>query len=177
VSGLRTSTRATLGHVGVGDLVKSTLVGWPVGPAQTHLKVPLGTVNTLILITSSVTMVLSWAALKMGNFSKGRVWLAITCLLAIAFLVVKLVFEYTPKIHHGLVPSLHNYYAVYFTMTGLHGLHVLGGVVVIGWFLGPGAKLWHTNPEYYTNRIECTGLYWHFVDLVWIFLFPLLYLL
>jgi heme/copper-type cytochrome/quinol oxidase subunit 3 len=168
---------ATLGEIHIGDLVRSTLVGWPVGAAQTHLSVGIGTLNTLILITSSVTMVLSWAALKMGNFAKGRLWLLLTGILALAFLVIKLVFEYGPKISHGLTPELHNYYATYFTMTGLHGLHVLGGVVVIGYFVGPGAKLWKTNPEYYTNRIECTGLYWHFVDLVWIFLFPLLYLL
>ncbi len=168
---------ATLGPVHMGDLVPSSLIGWPVGPAQTHLSVPIGTLNTLILITSSVTMVLSWASLKMGNFAKGRMWLLLTGILALAFLVIKLVFEYAPKISHGLTPELHNYYATYFTMTGLHGLHVLGGVIVIGYFLGPGARLWKTNPEYYTNRIECTGLYWHFVDLVWIFLFPLLYLL
>jgi heme/copper-type cytochrome/quinol oxidase subunit 3 len=56
-------------------------------------------------------------------------------------------------------------------------LHIIGGVIVIGYFLLFGHKLWYKNPEYYTNRIECTGLYWHFVDLVWIFLFPTLYLL
>ena len=67
--------------------------------------------------------------------------------------------------------------AVYFTMTGLHGLHVLGGMVVIAYLLGPGAKMWNTEPERFTNRAETFGLYWHFVDLVWIFLFPALYLL
>ena len=62
-------------------------------------------------------------------------------------------------------------------MTGLHGLHVIGGIPIMLYFIGPGAKLFETNPQYYTNRIECTGLYWHFVDLVWIFLFPVMYLL
>ncbi len=57
-------------------------------------------------------------------------------------------------------------------MTGLHGLHIIGGMVVMAYFIGPGAKMWKTNPEQFTNRIENTGLYWHFVDLVWIFLFP-----
>ena len=66
---------------------------------------------------------------------------------------------------------------IYFTLTGLHGLHVLGGMVVFGYLLGPGVKMWKTAPEQYINRIECVGLYWHFVDLVWIFLFPSLYLL
>ena len=62
-------------------------------------------------------------------------------------------------------------------MTGLHGLHILGGVIVFLYFLGPGAKMWAVEPERYTNRIEVVGLYWHFVDLVWIFLFPVLYLM
>ena len=69
------------------------------------------------------------------------------------------------------------YLAIYFTLTGLHALHIVGGVIVNGYFLGPGSKLWHTNREQFINRIEAAGLYWHFVDLVWIFLFPVLYLL
>ena len=69
------------------------------------------------------------------------------------------------------------FYAIYFALTGLHGLHVIGGIVVIGYLVGPGAKLWQSDAEYFTNRVECTGLYWHFVDLVWIFLFPVFYLL
>jgi hypothetical protein len=66
---------------------------------------------------------------------------------------------------------------IYFTLTGLHGIHILGGMAVMAYFLGPGAKMYKTKPEQFTNRIEYTGLYWHFVDLVWIFLFPVLYLL
>jgi cytochrome c oxidase subunit 3 len=155
------------------------------GPAQwlhhghplNQLSVPIGTVNTLVLIISSVTMVMAWANLKMGKFAAGRGYLAATVGLALLFLVIKLLFEYIPKIQHGLTPASHNFYALYFTLTGLHALHIVGGIIVIGWFLLPGASLWHKNPDYYTNRIECTGLYWHFVDLVWIFLFPVLYLL
>ena len=62
-------------------------------------------------------------------------------------------------------------------MTGLHALHVLGGMVVNAYLLGPGARMWQTQPERFTNRVEVAGLYWHFVDVVWIFLFPVLYLL
>ena len=69
------------------------------------------------------------------------------------------------------------YMAIYFTLTGLHALHVIGGALVIGFIWGPGAKMWKTDPERYTNRVEVSGLFWHFVDLVWIFLFPVLYLL
>ena len=74
-------------------------------------------------------------------------------------------------------PWFNTYMAIYFTLTGLHALHVLGGAAVIGYLLLPGAKMWQTDPERFTNRVEVSGLFWHFVDLVWIFLFPVLYLL
>jgi cytochrome c oxidase subunit 3 len=74
-------------------------------------------------------------------------------------------------------PWHNTYMAIYFTLTGLHALHVLGGALVIAYLLGPGSKMWFTDPERFTNRIEVSGLFWHFVDLVWIFLFPILYLL
>lgn len=69
------------------------------------------------------------------------------------------------------------FFAIYFTLTALHGLHVLGGTLVNAYFLGPGVKMFATEPEHFTNRIEVAGLFWHFVDLVWIFLFPVFYLL
>ena len=77
----------------------------------------------------------------------------------------------------AFVPAHSTYFAVYFTLTALHALHVFGGALVIGYLWGPGGKLWQTDPERFTNRIEISGLFWHFVDLVWIFLFPVLYLL
>jgi cytochrome c oxidase subunit III len=73
-------------------------------------------------------------------------------------------------------PWHNDYMALDFTMTGLHMLHVIAGCIVIGYLWGPGRKLWFIDPEHYTNRIEVSGLFWHFVDLVWIFLFPVLYL-
>ncbi len=74
-------------------------------------------------------------------------------------------------------PWHNTYMAIYFTLTGLHALHVIGGALVMSFFWGPGSKMWRTEPERFTNRIEVSGLFWHFVDLVWIFLFPVLYLL
>jgi cytochrome c oxidase subunit 3 len=74
-------------------------------------------------------------------------------------------------------PWHNTYLALYFTLTGLHALHILGGSIVIGYLWGPGRKLWKTDPEHFTNRVEVSGLFWHFVDLVWIFLFPVLYLM
>lgn len=73
-------------------------------------------------------------------------------------------------------PHLNTFLATYFTLTGLHGIHVIGGVLVFGYLLGPGSRMWHTNPAQFTNRVEVAGLFWHFVDLIWIFLFPALYL-
>lgn len=74
-------------------------------------------------------------------------------------------------------PWHNTYLAIYYTLTGLHALHILGGVLMIGYFWGPGSKMWFTDHDRFTNRIEVSGLFWHFVDLVWIFLFPVLYLI
>jgi cytochrome c oxidase subunit 3 len=76
----------------------------------------------------------------------------------------------------SLLPAYGTYYAMYFTVTGLHALHIIGGLIVMLYFLGPGASLYRRNPEQLSNRIEVTGIFWHFVDLVWITVFPILYL-
>ena len=103
--------------------------------------------------------------------------MGLTLLFGAIFLVVKY-FEYTGKFHHGIYPSSSTFMGIYFTLTGLHVLHIIGGMVVMGYMWLPiGSKIWGESPELYTNRIETAGLYWHFVDLVWIFLFPILYLL
>lgn len=261
---------------------------WPQG----ILNVPVGTVNTAILIVSSMTVVLAWAALKMRQFSKYKLYMGITIICGAIFLIVKLTYEYPQKFEHfgifikekslskyeaylgndyleerGLesrtqisghlhgvdavkdgqhehieihhpgelkklrkegyvieayqmkldpvnaaptdpynekphfwpkkttdkkatvkaedvrfasawVPAHSSYFAIYFTITGLHGLHVLGGLVVFAYFWLPvGANLYKTNPEHLANRVEVAGLFWHFVDLIWIFAFPVFYLL
>lgn len=240
---------------------------WPHG----LLNVPVGTMNTAILIASSVTVVLAWASLKMRRFWAYWWYMTITILCGVIFLTVKLAYEWPQKFDHfgarikdealekyesylgnrhleekGLAPRveisghLHNkkalndpnikefevaldpvnadptnpandrphffyqpstekiakidkedvefaspflpkhsaYFASYFTITGLHGLHVLGGVLVFIYFWLPiGSKLYKRNPEHLANRVEVVGLFWHFVDLVWIFVFPLFYLL
>ena len=143
---------------------------------QSALNVPLATLNTAVLITSSVTMVMSWVSLKLNDIKKYKMYMGLTLLCSFGFLVIKYI-EYTSKFDHGLFPSTNNFLAVYFTLTGLHGLHVIGGILVNGYFYGPGIKMWDNEPERFANRIEVAGLYWHFVDLVWIFLFPALYLL
>jgi cytochrome c oxidase subunit III len=145
---------------------------WPHG----ELNVWLGMANTFILIASSVTMVMAWASLKLNNWRRHRLFLILTLVLAAVFLVNKY-FEYSSHFARGEGPWHSTFLAIYYTLTGLHGLHILGGMIVMSYFIGPGAKMWKTSPEQFANRIEYTGLYWHFVDLVWIFLFPVLYLL
>ena len=240
---------------------------WPHG----LLNVPVGTMNTAILIASSVTVVLAWAALKMRDLTRYKIYMTLTILCGVIFLVVKLSYEWPQKFDHfgafikedalgkyeqylgnkhllerGLPPRneitghLHNrqalsdpnikdyeialdpvnadptnpsmdrphfwpipatdkiatiekedvqyanmflpkhsaYFASYFTITGLHGAHVLGGVLVFCYMMLPASfRLYRHNPEHLANRVEVAGLFWHFVDLVWIFVFPLFYLL
>jgi len=224
---------------------------WPHG----LLNIPIGTFNTAVLITSSVTVVFAWAALKMNNFARFRTCMVITIVCALGFLSIKS-YEYNEKFTHyelrlkdgkaftghlevngkhpgfwdfssiynlarlneekvekvkfvadpprpklgekhegnhehvsmevatsdivhldAFIPRNHTFFAIYFLITALHGLHVLGGAIVLAYFAFPGSKMWKTDPERFTNRIEVGGLFWHFVDLVWIFLFPILYLL
>ena len=155
-------------------LLRSSAAEWPVGAEL--LNIPLATVNTFVLIASSVTVIMSWASLRLNDFGKYKLYMGLTFLCGLIFMVIK-AFEYGSKFSHHIYPAKDNFYAIYFTLTGLHGLHVVAGMIVFAYLLLPGAKMWKTEPERYTNRVETTGLYWHFVDLVWIFLFPSLYLL
>jgi cytochrome c oxidase subunit III len=140
------------------------------------LSVPLAALNTLILIASSVTMVMAWASLKGGSLARYRLYMGMTILGGALFLVVKS-FEYGEKFSHHLYPSTNIFLALYFTLTGLHAIHVIAGMIVNAYLWGPGTRMWDHHREQFTNRIEVAGLYWHFVDVVWIFLFPVLYLL
>jgi heme/copper-type cytochrome/quinol oxidase subunit 3 len=119
---------------------------------------------------------MAWAAARLHDLKKFRLFMGITFLCGLAFLGIKYI-EYSDKFHHGHLPSKSTFLAIYFTLTGLHGLHVIGGMIVNGYLWGPGVKLFHRDPARFANRVEVAGLYWHFVDLVWIFLFPVLYLL
>ena len=147
---------------------------WPEGASI--LNVPLATLNTIVLITSSITMVLAWASLVRKEFNKYRLYNYGTMACGLIFLIVKY-FEYSAKFHHGLFPSESTFLAIYFTLTGLHGVHVLAGMLTLAYLHWIGSKMWKTDPERFTGRVECSGLFWHLVDLVWIFLFPTLYLM
>lgn len=153
-------------------LLRTGSVEWP----RHVLPVGMATLNTALLITSSMTMVMAWASLRMHNWGRHRLFLAATVVLGLAFLGIKGL-EYREHIGAGELPSHDTFFAIYWTLTGIHALHIVGGLVVMLYFLGPGARLWSVRPEQFTNRVESIGLYWHFVDFIWIFLFPLLYLL
>jgi heme/copper-type cytochrome/quinol oxidase subunit 3 len=137
-----------------------------------HLSVAIATFNTLVLLTSSLTMVLAFAAVDRGDNRATQTWLLCTVLGGVLFLCIKAV-EWSLELNAGRVPGASGFWSFYFAMTGLHGLHVLGGVVVNA-VLWVAARRQRIQPI--AHRIEYAGLYWHFVDVVWIFLFPLLYL-
>ena len=120
-------------------------------------------------------MVMAWASLKLNDFKKFKIYLGLTILLAVTFLGVKAV-EYTNEFRENLFPHTNTFLSIYFTLTGLHALHILGGVAVNLYNWGPGSRMWSKEPQRFINRIEVAGIYWHFVDFVWIFLFPILYL-
>lgn len=153
-------------------LLRAGATAWP----TQRLGITLGAINTAVLIASSMTMVLAWASLKLDDWRAHRRYMLATIALGILFLAIK-GFEYREHLLAGERPSHDTFFALYYTLTGLHAVHMVGGLVVLGYFLGPGAGLWRANRAQYTNRIEATGLYWHFVDLMWTFLFPVLYLL
>jgi cytochrome c oxidase subunit III len=155
-------------------LLRSGATHWPRG--SSILSVPMAATNTLVLISSSVTMVMSWASLVRKDLGKFRLYMGFTVVLGLVFMGIKST-EYMHKFEHGLFPRTNTFLAIYFTLTGLHALHVLSGMVVNAYLWGPGSAMWKTEPQRFINRVEAAGLFWHFVDLVWIFLFPVLYLL
>lgn len=141
-----------------------------------HLKLDrvFGGVNTVVLITSSLTMALAVAAARKGKKGELQLFLLLTILLAGGFLGVKYL-EWSAEFAHGLYPGSNIFFSLYFMLTGLHGLHVLGGMGVLIAFLVMARQGRFTRGRH--NPVEIGGLYWHFVDLVWIYLFPLLYLI
>ncbi len=162
----------------------------------------LGALNTLVLLISSFTMAQAVTETMKGNNKKALKLVYVTTACALIFMVVKY-FEYTAKIHHGLFPgfdlwnpdmayigshiresvsisnidpaNLRLFYVLYFAMTGLHGLHIIIGVGLMIWLM-KRLKNDEFSPKYYT-AVEGVGLYWHIVDIIWIFLFPLMYLI
>jgi cytochrome c oxidase subunit 3 len=148
----------------------------PVGFSHeaSHLHWEYAFANTLILIFSSLTMALCIHWARVGESAKTKLFLIITILCGFAFMCIKTV-EYSDKFHHGIYPSTHVFFACYFVLTGIHGLHVVGGLIPLIYALVAVTVVRDVRQK--AGFLELLGLYWHFVDLVWIFLFPLFYLL
>ncbi|GIL16838.1 MAG: cytochrome c oxidase subunit III [Oligoflexia bacterium] len=139
------------------------------GEYASHTSTPMGALNTLVLLTSSLTVALAHKAATEKNIAATKKYLWFTILGGVIFLIVKSV-EYTTEISHGYTITANNFWSFYYAMTGLHAIHVIAGMVAM--FLVMQIDV---NKGRNLHRVEMAGLYWHFVDIVWIFLFPLLY--
>lgn len=157
--------------------------------AHQFLDVTMGTINTVVLLFSSLTVALSIRSAQVGKIGQVKMYLVLTIMCACAFMVIKYM-EYSHKFHIGLLPGQHffaegasipnpdqvqQFFGIYFTMTALHGLHVVIGIGILVWMLIRTQK-GEFGPHFYAP-LEIAGLYWHIVDVIWIFLFPLLYLI
>ena len=158
-------------------------------PAEFHLaagelNLAFGTFNTVLLLTSSLTMACSITAIRLGNARLSTLLLLATILFGLVFLFDKYL-EWGSKIHHGIFPGSPAllerpagevlFFGLYYVMTGLHGVHVLAGVALLSYVLYLVVKGRVDGNRY--AWLENSGLYWHLVDIIWIFLFPLLYLI
>jgi heme/copper-type cytochrome/quinol oxidase subunit 3 len=134
-----------------------------------HTNTLAGGVNTFVLLTSSLFAVLAHNHAERGNGKKAAFWLWMTIAGAVGFLVIKS-FEWTNEILHGYTLPSSTFWSFYYTAAGIHALHVIAGAICMAFVAATAAQ----NKE--LQRVELVGIYWHFVDIVWIFLFPLLYI-
>ena len=148
---------------------------WPRGAER--LDLPLATINSVVLIASSITVMRAFEFAAAGAIGRSRRWLALTFALGAVFVGVKL-WEWNDKLSHGVDPATDLFSGLYFTLTGVHLAHLLGGMLVVAFFALIGGRASRTaqDAERYALRVEIAGIYWHFVDLVWLVLFAVLYL-
>jgi nitric oxide reductase NorE protein len=141
--------------------------------SQKALDPRIGLLGTLLLIASSYGLAEAVRAVRSGKLARARLTLDLAFLLGLGFVANKLV-EYSAKLAHGLTPVTNGFFSFYFILTGLHLLHVIGGLIFLGHCrLRLNAE--HATPNY-RKKIENTGIFWHFVDMLWLFIFPMLYL-
>ena len=160
-----------------GSLISTLLVyrGRSVtGPAEEILNIPITSLSTFVLLMSSVAMVLALAGIQQGNLKKMRLWLSATALLGTIFVGFQM-WEFTEFAMHGLTPRTNLFGSVFFTLTGFHGAHVTLGVLWL-WSLVFASFKGKVRQETSLD-VEIAGLYWHFVDVVWIVIFSVVYLI
>jgi len=160
------------GLIGTFILFRIAHGGW--ADEAAHVNWRLGATNTFVLLTSSCTMIMALSAARTGRRERTAHFLLATVLLGLTFLGIKGI-EYTREISEGFTPASGMFWSFYFLLTGLHGIHVIAGIIINATLYVAAIRgtLWSGHHE---ERLEFAGLYWHFVDVVWIFLFPLLYL-
>jgi heme/copper-type cytochrome/quinol oxidase subunit 3 len=160
------------GFIGAYILMRVAHGGW--NDQAAHVNWRLGATNTAVLVTSSLTMILALNAARDGAQKRTANFLLCTVLLGVMFLGIKSI-EYTTELREGFTPASGMFWSFYYLMTGLHGIHVIGGLILNTTLYVAAVRgtLWVGQRR---SRVEFAGLYWHFVDVVWIFLFPLLYL-
>jgi heme/copper-type cytochrome/quinol oxidase subunit 3 len=155
------------GIVASGILFKLSYPEWFAN--SEHTNVVIASINTLVLLTGSLTAVLAHKYATFHDWGKVQLFLGLTALAGFTFIGLKFV-EYSREIHHGFIPTKNVFWMFYFGITGLHGLHVLAGTLII-----IGVMIFLTKKKV-LEAVENVGLYWHFVDLVWLYIFPLFYL-
>ncbi len=155
-------------------LLRSGAPSWPDQSAT--LNVPLASINTLILVASSVAITRAARAIGAGALPRFRALFGTTIVCGLVFLLLKST-EYRAELLAGLRPATNNFLGLYFTLTGLHALHLICGVVVNAWLWLTVPAMHAAEPARAVSRIRTAALYWNFVDLVWLIMFPLLYLL
>ena len=154
-------------------LLRTGTPDWPSG--RELLQVEMAGLNTVVLLAASWTMWRAVRAIGRDDYYACRGHLLSSFLLGAVFVGVKLT-EYRMKWADGLVPATDNFYGTYYVLTGVHALHVLGGLLATLWLLGPGGRLFKTEPRHFVLRVGYLATYWYFVDSVWLVIFPSLYL-
>jgi heme/copper-type cytochrome/quinol oxidase subunit 3 len=147
---------------------------WPAEGPKEILNIPVTAFNTFLLICSSVSMVKAFAAIAAGDQRMLKLWLVVTVIMGASFVGVQ-AYEYTELVNHGFVPSEGLFGSTFYTMTGFHGFHVSVGVICMSFVTWKAFRGKYTAQDY--RGVEVIGLYWHFVDLVWIILFTIVYLI
>ena len=155
-------------------LLRIGAAAWP--DQGSTLNVPIAAANTVLLVLSSIAILRAASSAGGGSYATFRRLLGTAFGLGSMFLVVKAI-EYRNELADGLLPSTSNFLGLYFTMTGLHALHVIGGLLVIGHLWISGEQMWRTARPRFLSRVRTAALYWNFIDVIWIAMFVVLYLL